>query len=133
MEILRRSLQLVDVDERRELWQLRLTANEAFGMRLPRIEQDEAASGIALVGATMMNVARCQQRDTAVPVILVVPSHELVDLVTRLLDIRKMARERWRVLECFELRFPVGIVVRNVRARAALRDPEIGEELRERF
>lgn len=105
----------VDVGDRRKLGRSRLAANEALGMRLPRIEQDEASGGAAFVGAAVVNVARRKQRDSAVPVIIVVPGHETADVVSRLLDIRKMSGERWRVLERFELRFAVGIVVRNVR------------------
>jgi len=75
-----------------------LTADEALRMRLPRIEQDEASGGASFVGAAVVDVTRRKQRDAAVPVIIVVPSHEPADVVARLLDVRKIPRKCRRVL-----------------------------------
>ena len=102
--MLRCGLRPVDVDGRRKLRRLRLTTLEALGMLFPRIKKHEASGIAPLVGATVMNVAGRQERDTTVAVLLVVPVNKCAAKVASLLHVCEVPGKRRRILERFELR-----------------------------
>src|SRR5271165_1204827 len=71
---------------------------------------------------------RSHQTDTAVAVIVVVPVEELLAVSPSVLDRAEAIGEVGSVLQGFELRLGVRIVIRHVRAAVCLGDIEVDEE-----
>ena len=74
------------------------SANEAFGMSSMNIEKDQAPSGGELFGATIVNVGRCHEADSRVPVLVVVVVEETAAEQPAVLDGTKTAGELRAIL-----------------------------------
>ena len=75
-----------------------------------------------------MDGGRSHQADAAVAVFVVVPVEELLAVSASVLDRAEAIGEVGSVLQGFELRLGVRIVIRDVRAAVGLGDIEVDEE-----
>ena len=75
-----------------------------------------------------MNAFRREQTDPRMPVFFVVPGEKGLAEVPCVLDASETFREVGPVLEGFELRLRVGIVVAGVRPTVSLGDAEVGQK-----
>jgi hypothetical protein len=91
------------------------------------VERDGTLRGHCRSGA-IMDGGRRHQADAAVAVLVVVPAEELLAVSAGVLDRAEAIGEVGSVLESFELRLGVRIVIRDVRSAVGLGDVEIDQE-----
>ena len=91
------------------------------------IERDGALLGQCRSGA-MVDGGRSHQANSAVAVFVIVPVEELLAVCASVLDRAEAIGKVGSVLQGFELRLGVRIVVRDVRAAVGLGDIEVDEE-----
>ena len=85
-------------------------------MRARRGGEDACARSVARVGQPVMHIVRRVSAETAVPMFGVVPGEEVREMGTGIFECAKAFRKIGAVLERFEVRLGVRIVVRHVRA-----------------
>jgi len=81
-----------------------------------------------LICIAVVHRMRGHQTNAAVTVDGVVPTEEDLAVCTGVLDRTEACREVWPVLQGFELRFRVRIVIRDVRAAVRFADIEVHEQ-----
>ena len=91
------------------------------------IERDGALLGQRRSGA-VVDGGRCHQANSAVAVFVVVPVEELLAVSASVLGRAEAIGEVGSVLESFELRLGVRIIIRDMRAAVGLGDIEVDEE-----
>ena len=112
---------------------LRGNALEADGMGSERgIEGDGALLGERRSGA-VVDGGRSHQADTAVAMFVVVPVEEVLAVSAGVLDRAETIGEVRSVLQGFELRLGVWIVIRDMRAAVGLGNIEVDEERGDRL
>jgi hypothetical protein len=122
----------VDVDGRGRTGRAWRPAREAFGMRDEGCIERGLALGCDEFHAAVKDIPRREERDSGVMVVVVVPREEVREVEARLMRGLEASRIVRLALERLELRLAEGVVVRHAWSREALRDTELGEELRER-
>ena len=100
--------------------------DEALGVSREGRSEDRSTRELGL-HELMVDVVRGQQRETRVVMLEVVSVEEVLAECTRIFDRPESRREISPILECFELRLGVGVVVRDMRPRVRLRDAEVRE------
>ena len=87
------------------------------------------ACRVARLGLAAMHRRRCHVANAGVAVLVVVPGEEDLTERARLLDGVETCRELRSILQCFELRLGVRIVIADVRPAVALGHTEIDRSL----
>ena len=95
--------------------------------------QDLGASGLDRCGAAVVDVGGGVEAEPAVAVLVVVPGEEVLAVRPGSLDRGEPGGECRPVFQRLELRLGVRVVVGDVRAGMGLRDPEVGQQQRDRL
>jgi hypothetical protein len=95
--------------------------------------EDEGSRGDTLIGEAVVDVVRGQEADAAVTVLVVVPVEERAAVGAAVLGGSEALGKVGPVLERLELGLGEWVVVRDVRPRVALRDAEVGVQMRNRL
>ncbi len=91
-------------------------------------EKDLAPSGGELFGTTIVNVGRCHEADSRVPVVVIVIVEKTAAEQPAVFDGTETAGELRAILQRLELGLGVGIIVRDVRSGVGLGHAEISQE-----
>ena len=96
------------------------------------IERDAASCGERGRSTVVHRVGR-HQRDPRVTMLRVVPAEKLLAMCTCIFDRAEAGRKVWPVLQGFEVRLGVRIVIRDVWPAVSFGDVEIDEKLGDRL
>jgi hypothetical protein len=107
---------------------LRFSVLEPIGMCEKRGIQARLSGDQQCVGVAVVNGMRRHVADARMPMQRVVPTEEGLAVRARILDAAEARREVGPVLHRLELRFRVGVVIRDVRAAVALGDVQIDQQ-----
>ena len=77
-----------------------------------------------------MNLLRGHQRNTAMAMFFVIPIEKPLTETPGILDRSEPVGKLWTILQGFELRFGVRVVIAHVRAAVCFSDSQISQKVR---
>ena len=118
---------LIDPDCTRNPWWSRRSVDEAFRMVCKGVVEHLLSCGLNLVGQAVVHFVRCEQPQSTVTVLGVVPGEKCLEIGARVVRTGEATRVRRCVFECLELAFRVRIVIGHARPRVAGQDVQIDQ------